>query len=154
MLAYRNFKVERWRNLVDSKGPANGAANHGIHAPLVVKLDFGLGGVHIDVDAFGVQFQKQHVGWVQVAGNKALKGLEYSTVYVGAAHSAAVDKEVLVSSGFARGLGSKHKAVHVNQVRGLVYGNQFFAASAPQDGRGSLPQVARIQHALVGAVVL
>ena len=139
MLAYRNFKVERWRNLVDSKGPANGAANHGIHAPLVVKLDFGLSGVHIDVDAFGVQLQKQHIGWVQVAGNKTLKGLEHRSVYVGASHSAAVHKKVLVSSGFASCLRTKHKAVHVNQVRGLVYGNQFFAASAPQDGRSSLP---------------
>ena len=73
---------------------------------------------------------------------------------VGAAHGTAVDKEVLVSSGLARGLGTKHKAVHVNQIRGLVNWDQFIAASAPQDGRGSLPEVARFQHALVGAVVL
>ena len=54
---------------MDSQGAAHGAAHHGVYPTLVVELDFGLGGVHVDVNALGVEFEKEDVGRVLVARN-------------------------------------------------------------------------------------
>ena len=69
MFAHRYLEVKGGRNLMDSQGAAHGAAHHGVYPTLVVELDFGLGGVHVDVNALGVEFEKEDVGRVLVARN-------------------------------------------------------------------------------------
>jgi hypothetical protein len=69
VFAHRYLEVKGGRNLVDSQGAAHGAAHHGVYPTLVVELDLGLGGMHVDVDALWVQFEKEHVGRVLVARN-------------------------------------------------------------------------------------
>ena len=75
-----------------------------VYGLAVAETDFGFGGVHVDVDAFGRQFEKQHEGGGEGVVQHIAVGLFHRVQHHFVAHETAVDEAILLAA-FAFGEG-------------------------------------------------
>ena len=73
-----------------------------VHGLAVAKADFGFGGVHIGVDIFGRQIEKQHKSGRERLVQHIAVGLFHRMHHHFVAHETAVDKAILLAA-FALG---------------------------------------------------
>jgi hypothetical protein len=82
------------------QGALQGVEDELVDAARIAKAHFGLGRVHIHVDAGRVEFEEQHIGRVARAVQDVGPGLARGVGQQLVAHEAAIDEEILfVASG-------------------------------------------------------
>ena len=119
---------------------------------LVLKLDFSLGRMDVDVDGLGLDSETQEVIGLLALGNELLIGRHHGLMEIGMTHVAPVDKHELQGITLAGILGLADVALHLHQRRVNVHGQQLLVHVVAHQGsdaltKGSLHQL--IHHVAV-----
>ena len=102
------------------QGALQGVEDELVDATCIAEAHFGLGRVHVDVDAGGVEFEKQHIGRVARAVQDVGPGLARGVGQQLVAHEAAIDEEILLVAPGARIGRQRGKARQAQRAGGFI----------------------------------
>ena len=92
---------------------------------LVLKFDFGLGGMDVHIDSLRVNGEAQEIVGLLTLGDKLLVGRHHRLMEIGVTHIALVDKHELQGVALAGVLGLADIALHLDNRGVDAYGQQL-----------------------------
>ena len=118
---------------------------HAVYKLLVVEADFGLGGMDVDVDGFGLYRQPQEIGRIVLFRHQLLIGRFDGVTKPDMFDIACIDKQILFAAVFGRVFGRADEAVYVDVARGLMHAHEPLLERPPHKLHDALTERTRLQ---------
>ena len=148
------LKIQDGSHVELSQTMFDGSPQNGVQSRFVVKLDFGLGGMDIDVYGIGRHLKVQKITGLRTVFQKSVVSRHHGMVQITAFDETVIDKEKLLSPIFLGKFGFANKTLNVHDFGFLVHGNQFLVGFTRKNAHDALPEIGRLQIEHFASVVV
>ena len=119
---------------------------------LVLKLDFGLGRMNVDIDVFRIHLEIEEVRHLLTQRYQSVVSCHYRLVEIRVLHVSSVDKEELMNTLLPCRLRLAHKAPHLAHGGFHIHRQQVMIELLAKDIQNTLAQIRRTKIEHLGAI--
>ena len=126
------FKIKCWCNAELGQGMFHGRLHESINNLFVIKLDFLLGRMYVDIEVLRVKIDEQCIHGETVFGDQFLKCIHDGMIEVSAFYETVVHKKILVSPCFFSSFRLAYKTINIQVICLLFYTHQLSIVTVTQ----------------------